>query len=142
MKKSKLLELPRPSSAVIDGPHLCTEGADLRLAMDFDDDGRIVSSVVSFVRQRAFRKRSEAYCAAWHVAGTFDTVCEVQDSDWVKELRRDSTLAGRDPWVMRHFIIYVDSFGCLEVVAESVGLDVGVKNSGGTWSVNQTPLSA
>jgi hypothetical protein len=34
--------------------------------------------------------------------------------------------------VMRHFIIYVESFGCLEVVAESGMLDDGAKNSGGT----------
>lgn len=33
---------------------------------------------------------------------------------------------------MRHFMIYVDSFGCLEVVAESAVLYDGVKNSGGT----------
>jgi hypothetical protein len=34
---------------------------------------------------------------------------------------------------MRHFMIYVDSFGCLEVIAESAALvDDSVKNSGGT----------
>jgi hypothetical protein len=33
---------------------------------------------------------------------------------------------------MRHFIVYVDSFGCLEVIAESASLDdESVKNSGG-----------
>jgi hypothetical protein len=42
---------------------------------------------------------------------------------------------------MRHFIIYIDRFGGLELAAESVGLDAGVKNSGGTRSVNHTPLS-
>lgn len=39
----------------------------------------------------------------------------------------------RDYWVMRHFMIYVDSFGCIEVVAESAVLDdEGVEYSGGT----------
>jgi hypothetical protein len=33
---------------------------------------------------------------------------------------------------MHHFMIYGDSFGCLEVIAESVLLDEGAKNSGGT----------
>jgi hypothetical protein len=47
--------------------------------------------------------------------------------------RNDAVPEWRDHRVMRHFIIYVDSFGCLEVVAESAVLDdAGDKNSGGT----------
>jgi hypothetical protein len=44
----------------------------------------------------------------------------VQGSDWVRELRSDSVPEWRDQWIMRHFMIYIDSFGCLEVVAEAV----------------------
>lgn len=132
MQKAKVLELPCPSTAVIGGPTLGTDGGDLLLSMDFDDEGRRRSTCLRFVKQRAFRKRSEIYCTAWHVTDTFDTVCEVQGSDWVQELRSASVPDWRDQWVMRHFMIYVDSFGCLEVVAESAVLDDSVKNSGGT----------
>lgn len=123
MQKQKILELPCPSTAVIGGPTLCTDGGDLLLSMDFDDEGRKRSACLRFARQRAFRKRSETYCTEWHVTDTYDTVCEVQPSDWVKELRAASVPEWRDHWVMHHFIIYVDSFGCLEVVAESAALD-------------------
>jgi hypothetical protein len=133
MQKHKLLELPFPSTAVIHGPTLCTDGGDLMLSMDFDDEGQRRSACLRFVKQRAFRKRSEIYCTGWHVEDAYDTVCEVQGSDWVKELRAASVPEWRDQWVMRHFIIYVDSFGCLEVVADSASLDdEGAKNSGGT----------
>lgn len=133
MQKQKLLVLPFPSTAVIRGPVLCTDGGDLLLSMDFDDDGQKRSASVRFVKQRAFRKRSETYCTGWHVNDTYDTVCEVQGSDWVDELRAASVPEWRDQWVMRHFMIYVDSFGCVEVVAESVALDdASAKNSGGT----------
>jgi hypothetical protein len=132
MQKIKVLELPLPSSAIIRGPNLRTDGGDLRLSMDFDNDGQMLSTSLRFVKDRAFRQRGEVYFTAWHVADTFDTVCEVQPSDWVKELRLASVLTARDQWVMRHFIIYVDNFGCLEVVAESVMIEDGARNSGGT----------
>lgn len=132
MQKLKILELPLPSTAVIRGPTLCTDGGELLLSMDFDDEGRKLSASIRFIKQRAFRMRSEIYCTSWHVTDTFDTLCEVQGSDWVQELRSASVPEWRDRWVMRHFIIYVDSFGCLEVVAESASLDEGTKNSGDT----------
>lgn len=66
--------------------------------------------------------RTEIYCTSWHVKDTYDTVCEIMESDWVAELRRDAVSEWRDYWIMRHFIIYVDSFGCLEVIAESASL--------------------
>jgi len=131
MQKLKILELPSPSTACISYPTL-SEGGDLLLSMDFDDECAAQSACLRFVKARAFRKRAEIYCTAWHVTDTYDTVCEVQESDWVQELRSDSVPEWRDRWVMRHFIIYVDSYGCLEVVAESVVLDDASKNAGGT----------
>lgn len=124
--------MPYPSTAFVKDPTLCTDGGNLLLSMEFDDDGRTQLVRLRFVKERAFRIRSEIYCTSWHVTDTFDTVCEVQKSDWVQQLRSDSVPEWRDRWVMRHFMIYVDSFGCLEVVAESASLDDVAKNSGGT----------
>lgn len=133
MKKQKLLVLPFASTSLISDPSLRTDGGDLLLLMDFDDDGQSHPACLRFVKQRAFRKRSESYCTGWHVVDVFDTVCEVLESDWVSELRAASALEWRDHWVMRHFMIYLDSFGCVEVVAEVVLLDeIGAKNSSGT----------
>jgi len=119
MLKKKELVLPFPSSAIVRGPVLCTDMGDLLLSMCFDDDGEERSFALKFVRQRAFRKRAETYCTGWHVRDVFDTVCEVENSDWVSELRSDAMPEWRDRWVMRHFMIYIDGFGCLEVVADS-----------------------
>lgn len=133
MKKQKLLVLPFASTSVTSDPSLCTTGGDLLLSMDFDDDGKTHPACLRFVKQRAFRKRSESYCTGWHVVDVFDTVCEILESDWVSELRAASAPEWRDQWVMRHFMIYLDGFGCVEVVAESALLDeTGTKNSGGT----------
>jgi len=132
MLKRKILELPFASTAMTRDPTLCDGGPDLLLSMEFDDDGQRRPASLRFVKPRAFRKRQEIYCTAWHVTDTFDTVCEVQGSDWVRELRAASVPEWRDRWVMNHFMIYVDSFGCLEVVAESVVLDDSGKKSGST----------
>lgn len=130
--KLKVLELPVASTAITDSPVLRTAGSDLLLSMNFDDEGHIRATTLRFVKQRAFRKRSEIYCTGWHVTDAYDTVCEVAKSEWVQELRAASSAASSAVWVMRHFIIYVDSFGCLEVVAEDAVLDDSAKNSAGT----------
>lgn len=120
MDKTPLHLLPFPSTALLKDPVLSTNGSDLLLSMDFDDDGKRKVARLKFAKQRAFRKRGEIYCTGWHIKDAYDTVCEVKESDWVKELQNDAAPDKRDTWVMRHFMIYVDSFGCLEVVCESV----------------------
>lgn len=122
MNKTPLFSLPCPSTAAVGDPCLLDEDRGLVLSVVCDDDGRARHSEVVFLKPRAFRKRAETYCTAWHVQGAYDTVCEVVDSDWVAELQRDAVPEWRDRWVMRHFMIYLDSFGCLEVVAEGAEL--------------------
>jgi hypothetical protein len=112
---------------------LVDQDGGLLLSLVCDDDRREQPVAVLFVKPRAFRKREETYCTGWHVSETYDTVCEVIESDWVAELRSDAVPEWRDRWIMRHFMIYVDGFGCLEVVAESAALDNGgAKNSAGS----------
>jgi hypothetical protein len=122
MEKQPLFSLPLPSTSAIRGPSLVDRGSSLLLSLVCDDDGREQSTGVVFVKPRAFRKRQETYCTGWHLKDTYDTVCEVRESDWVAELRHDAVPEWRDHWVMRHFMIYLDGFGCLEVVAESAAL--------------------
>jgi hypothetical protein len=133
MEKLSLFSLPCPSTASVYEPKLVDEDRGLLLSLVCDDDGHERRVGVLFVKPRAFRKRAEIYCTAWYVKDAYDTICEVKESDWVAELRNDAEPDWRDRWVMRHFMIYVDSFGCLEVIAESAVLDDEcVKNSGGT----------
>jgi hypothetical protein len=124
MEKVPLFSLPCASTYVIEGPTLVDEKRGLLLSMVCDDDGRNRAFGVLFIKPRAFRKREEIYCTSWHVYAVYDTVCEIRGSDWVDELRAAAVPEWRDYWVMRHFMVYVDSFGCLEIVAESAVLDV------------------
>lgn len=133
MEKLSLFSLPCSSTAAIHGPTLIDQDRGLLLSLVCDDDGCERSFGVLFTKPRAFRKREETYCTGWHIKDAYDTVCEINESDWVAELRNDAVPEWRDHWVMCHFMIYVDSFGCLEVIAESATLvDDSIKNSGGT----------
>jgi hypothetical protein len=131
MEKKILFSTPYPSTAVIQGPTLLDDDSGLMVVMSCDDDGQERSVRLRFVKPRAFRKREQTYCTSWHVKDVFDTVCEVDKSDWIEELRRDAVPEWRDYWVMRHFMVYFDNFGCLEVIAESAEL-IEDKNSIGT----------
>lgn len=123
MKKLPIFSLPYPSTDIANGTSYRNEGGDLLLSMDFYENNNKHTVNLRFVKERAFRGRSEIYCTTWHIDDVYDTVCEVQGSKWVKELLSDCASGWEDEWVMRHFMIYIDSFGCIEVVAESVEMD-------------------
>ncbi|HEY0334571.1 MAG TPA: hypothetical protein VGC74_12810, partial [Stenotrophomonas sp.] len=81
MRKEKVLALPLSSSLIMSGPALLVAEGNARLSMEFDDDGNDRSFAINFLKQRAMRKTSELYCTAWHVKDTYDTLCEILDSD-------------------------------------------------------------
>lgn len=115
-QKVALGEITAVSTAITDGPWLQTGDGGLTLRYEFDRDELLYHGGVAFHGVRAFRKRAESLCTPWHIEGAYDTVAEVRDSEWVAELsavRPDQ--AARFP--MTHYMLYLDSYGCLEVVA-------------------------
>lgn len=123
MSKKILFSLPSPSTAIVSSPALYTEIADLVVALELDSEEIAPSLTLRFIKQRAFRKRSELYCTPWHIENAYDTLCEIEESDWVAELRAAAASDQRNAWTLRHFMIYIEDLGCLEVVAESVILE-------------------
>jgi len=123
VKKHSLFSIPFPSTSVVDEPvYLDRSNLSLLWLTGETDDDRVVRSEILFVRPRALRHRGESYCTPWHIEDAYDTVVEVDDSEWADELGRVALAARKHSFVLRHFMIYLDSFGCLEVLAESVEL--------------------
>lgn len=85
----------------------------------FNDDNNLCKETISFQHARAVRERTEKSCTLWHIDKAYDTLCEVIDSSWLKEINQDTDELWRDHWQMRHYIIYLEDLGCLEVIAES-----------------------
>lgn len=120
MTKKPILTLPIASTALDDDPEFVHPGGLAELRIRFDRNGVIVRSGLRFTRVRAFRFRSEGHCTRWHVEGTYDTLVEVEQSDWVLELLAAEPSATSGHWNIRHFLIYIDGAGAYEVAAEDV----------------------
>jgi hypothetical protein len=121
-RKVPLATLPTPSTAIVSDVELTTDGGSAALRFAFDRNGVIFRSGVSFSRVRASRWRAEGHCTAWHIEGAYDTVVEILESPWIDELQNSQSTRSIRSWTMRHFMLYLDSAGCFEFVAESYAL--------------------
>ncbi len=123
MEKKKILILPYPSSPILDGTELRNSGGDIYLKIGFDVDEIEKYVTLRFKKVRAYRKRAESHCESWHVKDVMDNVAVVIGSDWVAELRAVTNTQNKNAFEMNHYMIYVDDFGSLEVVAETVAIE-------------------
>lgn len=97
--------------------HPCPDGDMIRFS--YTREGVECRSGIRFKSVCATRSRAERCCTAWHIEGAYDTLVEVKQSSWVKELLADTDERWRNEWETHHYMIYLDSAGCFEVVAES-----------------------
>jgi len=77
---------------------------------------------IRFKRTWAKRTRSESACTVWHIDGAYDTLVEIENSSWVAEVQAETLDSQRkrgESWNMHHYMIYLDSVGCFEFLAES-----------------------
>jgi hypothetical protein len=100
------------------------DGGTLTLRYDYyryrdDQLVGIFRSGLRFQEVRAHRHRAESHCTAWHLNGAYDTLVEIEDSEWVADLKAISQGRYKVNWEMHHYMIYLDSAGCYEVVAKS-----------------------
>lgn len=89
------------------------------IRFEYELDDRLVSGGIEFQGIRAYRRRAESHCTKWHIADAYDTLVEVENSEWVAELLAAMQPDMRDMFEMHHYMIYLDSVGCYEVVAAS-----------------------
>jgi hypothetical protein len=43
----------------------------------------------------------------------------VEGSEWLEEIQSDTEKIWKNKWKMNHYMIYLDSAGCFEIIAES-----------------------
>jgi hypothetical protein len=117
--KSPVFLIPIPSTESVTDPTLDVFGCAPVLRIDYYRDGVAHRSGIQFNKALATRTRTERCCTAWHVESAYDTLVEVLDSPWVVELRDDIANRWKNAQQMHHYMIYLDSAGCFEVVSES-----------------------
>jgi len=113
--KKPLYEVPVPSTEFEGTTSVCN-GV---IRFQYYRDTVLRRSGIEFKRVAATRTRAERCCTAWHIEGNYDKLVEIEGSPWVEEVRADTAERWKNKWEMHHYMIYLDSAGCFEVIAES-----------------------
>jgi hypothetical protein len=111
--------VPVPSTSFTTEAYFDGHGITPSIRFGYEKDGATHQGGIKFKGVMAVRTRAESCCKAWHIEGAYDTLVEIESSPWVDEVRADTQEMWRNKWEMHHYMIYLDSVGCFEVIAES-----------------------
>jgi len=117
--KTALYEIPVPSTDIHSGVRLEDTGDVVSLKFDYRVEGEPKQMTIEFHKVRAYRHRREVHNTAWHIEGAYDTLVEVNPSEWALEVRKDTSAGWKEHWSSHHYMIYLDSAGSFEFLAES-----------------------
>ena len=112
--------MPVASTSLLSDPECVHASPDFEMHFEYMSGLEQKRGVIVFRKVRGYRQRAEIHCKESHINDAYDTVVEIRNSDWSTEFLEATPDHQKDIWVLRHFMIYVDSFGCLEVLGESV----------------------
>lgn len=117
--KAVLLTIPVPSTEFIDEAYWDGRGPRPAIRFAYVQHGVESRGGIEFRNVSAMRKRAERCCTPWHIETAYDTLVEIKDSVWLSEILADTNAHWRSKWEMHHFMIYLDSVGSFEIIAES-----------------------
>lgn len=103
--------LSPPPSAYTEDTVFTQPGGNAELQCTYERSGSTYVGGLRFHRVRAYRFRAEDHCTAWHIEDAYDTLVEVEQSDWIAELLTAQPGKTRGRWGIRHFLIYIDGVG-------------------------------
>ena len=127
MTKIQLYQVPVASTSFVSDSYLDDIEGEIRF--DFLKEGAVHRGGIRFDGILAVKMRTERSCNVWHVKDAYDTLVEIEGSPWVEEIRADTNERWRGT-EMHHYLIYLDSSGAFEVVAEGWSI---IPAEPGTW---------
>lgn len=128
-KKIPLLEIPGPSTSMYGEP-LIRDNGEGGIILIFDQrtlEGENKRVKITFTYNRAMQWRAEGHCTVWHIEGCYDTVVRVENSEWIKSIINDVPdwyEQWKKDFILNHYMIYLDSFGCFEVIGDEVDMEI------------------
>ena len=114
-----LHKIPVPSTDFVVEAHMHPSSDGDMIRFSYAREDVEYRSGIRFRNVCATRSRAERCCTVWHIDSAYDTLVEVLGSSWVKELLLDMDERWRNRWETHHYMVYLDSAGCFEVVADS-----------------------
>ena len=88
-----------------------------------DENSRPLKIKIEFSLVTAYRFSTEMYCGEF-LDGTYDSILEVKDSNWLKSICANEPVGHQELWRKRHFAMFIRGCGYYEFIAD----DVTVKN--------------
>lgn len=126
MAAARLHSLPVPTDRTLGASHIDLRGSEAVFSYDYEaDDGTVRVVELKFEGLQACRWVVHEYCQLTDLHDLSHAV-EFEDSPWLRELR---ALRHPVPWdapELRHFSIYFDDRGCLDIIA--AGLSSGLSD--------------
>lgn len=117
--KRPVYSVPVPSTAFTTEPYLDTQMGSPTIRFSFEDDTGHWQYGLQFKQVSAFRKRSERCCGVWNIEDAYDVLVEIEFSTWITEIFQDVPEIYQPLWKPKHFMIYLDSAGCFEFLAQT-----------------------
>jgi hypothetical protein len=119
MKKNKLYTVPVPSTEFIHEAKLYEGVGYYSIEYLYEKKDHLFLGGIRFYKVSVIRKRAERCCNVWHVEDTYDTLTEIQNSEWSAEILASTKQHLREDREYHHYMIYLDSVGCFEFIADS-----------------------
>ncbi len=124
MEITRLMSIPMPSTSAFNEPFILT-GEDLYVffsaPVDSQPEPHVEYLCIRFTNPIAHRSIAEIHCKLWHL-DAYDTICKIEDSDWLRELKDATPKDFKDCPATNHYAIYLDSVGFIEVLADEVSM--------------------
>lgn len=112
--------MPVPSTDLLSEVIAEYSGAAFLLRFEYDREGTVFHSGLTFQGVRAFRFRGTFHCDPKDIESSYDALAEVLDSSWVRQLILNLPIDHRTNVAdIHHYMLTLDSTGCFEIVARS-----------------------
>ena len=116
MKIEKIVKLPISGSGC-GSVKLTSLGVMLLIEFEYHQEGRDRIGSINFEGVTAYRFRDELHSLGYF-KGSYDSLVEIQDSDWIKELLHIEPKGFRGVGGKRHYALFLSSNGLFEIIAD------------------------
>ena len=129
--KKFLYEVPVASTDFLSQVNFCSQS----IIYTYEKDGLEFRSGIKFAKIKEMAHHGELTAEVWHIEDVYDTLVEIKNSEWVErifeKIKRDSP--HHIGYIsLNHYMIYMDSVGCFEIIAESWEI---IPEEPGKWNI-------
>lgn len=117
------LELPQSTAECDKGPEVRFRPGQIMVRYDYESETGVTWVTLRFTSALALKFTPDIATNELMVSA-YSKICEIENSSWLRDLKNNALAQGAEmPDSLRHFLLYFDHYGCVEVIAENVALE-------------------